>query len=341
MRYGVLFGGRSFEHEISIVSAIALKEQELIEGVFLFLDQEHEWYLIEPKALRADLFIKGEYKKMPKVRLEKSGFYLKGLLGSKRVEMDRVLNLIHGGDGEDGHIAALLDFYEIPYIGPRVEASVVGFNKLLTKLYAKEMGCAVLPYQLLRRGEPVELEFAYPVILKPVRLGSSIGLAVAKNKEELEYGLDVAFEFDDEVLIEPFIEGIDEYNLAGCKSEDFCFSRIEKVQKGSLLDFEQKYMDFAREEVAGADLPTDLQAKMKDSFAKVYDPLFLGSLVRMDFFVHEDEVYLNEINAVPGSLAHYLFDDFQSVLRRLATNLPKSRRIPIEYRYISSISAKK
>ncbi len=339
MRYGVLFGGRSFEHEISIVSAIALKE--LIEGVFLFLDEEHEWYLIEPRALKADLFIKGEYKKMPKVQLQKGGFYLKGLLGSKKVEMDMALNLIHGAEGEDGHIAALLDFYQIPYIGPRVEASVMGFNKLLTKLYAKEVGCAVLPYQLLRRGEPVELRFAFPVILKPVRLGSSIGLAVAKNKEELDYGLDVAFEFDEEVLIEPFIEGIDEYNLAGCKTQEFCFSRIEKVQKGSLLDFEQKYMDFARDEVAGADLPSDLQEKMKDSFAKIYDPLFLGALVRMDFFIHEDKVYLNEINAVPGSLANYLFDDFQSVLERLATHLPKSRKIPIEYRYISSISAKK
>lgn len=100
-------------------------------------------------------------------------------------------------------------------------------------------------------------------------------------------------------------------------------------------------MDFAREKVASAELPSDLQKRMQDAFAKVYDPLFLGSLVRMDFFVHENEVYLNEINAVPGSLANYLFDDFQSVLERLATHLPKSRKIPIEYRYISSISAKK
>ncbi len=339
MKYMVLFGGRSYEHEISIVSAIALKE--LIDAKFLFLDEEHEWYLIEPKALRADLFIKGEYKKMPKVQLQKGGFYLKGLLGSKRIEADVALNLIHGGDGEDGHIAALLDFYEIPYIGPRIEASVVGFNKMLTKLYAKEVGVRVLPYQLLRRGEPRELEFEFPVIIKPLHLGSSIGLAVAKNKEELEYGLDVAFEFDDEVLVEPFIEGIEEYNLAGCRAQDFYFSRIERVQKGSLLDFEQKYMDFAREKVASADLPTDLQKRMQEAFAKVYDPLFLGSLVRMDFFVHEDELYLNEINAVPGSLANYLFDDFAAVLERLASHLPKSRKISIEYRYISSISAKK
>ncbi len=341
MQFGVVFGGVSYEHEISIVSAIALKD--IIDGEFIFIDKERDCYLIDKSQLKSKLFSSGEYKKMPKLELKRGGFYQKGFLKEKRVEVDVVINLVHGADGEDGKLAALLEFYQIPYIGPRIEASVVSYNKLLTKLYLQHLGINVLDFQLLRKEHLEPLRFAYPVIIKPLHLGSSIGVSVVRDESELSYALDVAFEFDDEVLVEPFIEGIKEYNLAGCKAGSFYLSKIEEPLKGEFLDFEKKYLDFGRsEEVKEAELVAGVREQMIEVFKRLYEPLFCGAIIRVDFFLHRGEVYVNEINAVPGSLANYLFDDFLTPLHALARNLPKMKQIPIDYRYINSIqSAKK
>ena len=340
MQYLILFGGKSYEHEISIVSAIALKEK-IKDALFVFIDEKRDFYLIDTKKLKSKLFSSRAYKKEPKLELQKSGWVQKGLFGSKTLSFDMVINLVHGGDGEDGKLAGLLDFFEIPYIGPRLEASVISFNKLFTKLYAKEVGCEVLDFQLVRKGEPFTPKFDYPFIIKPLRLGSSIGVSVVHDRSELDYALDVAFEFDDEALIEPFIENIEEFNLAGCKGSDFHFSMIEKVQKEKLLDFDKKYLDFSRSGIQKANIDQNLQNAIREAFIKIYEPLFGGALIRVDFFYHQGKIYINEINPVPGSMANYLFEDFISVLDDLARHLPKERFIPIEYRYINSIQSSK
>ena len=340
MVYGVVFGGRSYEHEISIVSAIALKEK-LQDARFIFIDQERDFYLIDPSDLKASTFSKGLYKKAPKLELKKGGFFQKGFLKEKRVEFDVAINLVHGADGEDGKLASLFSFYGIPFIGPRIEGSVVSYNKLFTKLFAKSIGCDVIDYQVISQDKIEPIRFEYPIIIKPLRLGSSIGVSVVKSKDELSYALDVAFEFDTEVIVEPFIEGIKEYNLAGCKASSFIFSKLEEVQKKEFLDFDKKYKDFRQDEVVDANLPAGVKERFKETFVKVYDPLFLGSIIRIDFFLHQDTIYINEINPVPGSLANYLFDDFNGVLDTLAQNLPKEPSIKIDYLYINSISAKK
>ncbi|SMC09882.1 D-alanine--D-alanine ligase [Nitratiruptor tergarcus] len=341
MQFGVIFGGVSYEHEISIVSAIALKD--IIEAEFIFIDKKRDFYLIDKSKLKSKLFSSGEYTKMPKLELKKGGFYQKGLLKEKRVEFDVAINLVHGGDGEDGKLASLLEFFAIPYIGPRIEGSVVSYNKLLTKLYLYHLGINTLDFQLLHKEKIEPLKFDYPVIIKPCHLGSSIGVSVVRDESELSYALDVAFEFDNEVIIEPFIEGVKEYNLAGCKAGNFYLSKIEEPVKGEFLDFEKKYLDFGRtEEVKEAELVPGIREQMIESFKKLYEPLFYGAIIRVDFFVHRGQVYVNEINAVPGSLANYLFEDFLTPLQALARNLPKPRAIPIDYHYINSIqSAKK
>ncbi|BAF70206.1 D-alanine--D-alanine ligase [Nitratiruptor sp. SB155-2] len=342
MQYAVVFGGKSYEHEISIVSTIAIKD--IIPGaIFIFLDGNRDFYLIEKADLKSNYFSSGNYKKSPKLELKKGGFYQKSLLKEKKIPADVVINLVHGADGEDGKLASLLEFFEIDYIGPRIEGSVISYSKLLTKLYAKECGIEVLPYQLLRKQDKKIIDFEYPVIIKPNHLGSSIGVSVVYDSSELEYALDVAFEFDDEVLIEPFIEGIEEYNLAGAKGQTFHFSKIEAVKKEKLLDFEKKYLDFGRSgEVKDASLNETLRLHIRNAFEKIYDPLFSGAIIRIDFFVRDGKLYLNEINPVPGSLANYLFGDFRAVLEDVAKHLPKSKNIVIDYRYINSIqSAKK
>ena len=343
MNISILFGGSSYEHEISIVSAITMKR--VLKGSsinFIFIDSNREFYLIDSSKINSKLFSSGNYKKSKKLSLKKGGFFVGGVFKEKMIDSDITLNLIHGRDGEDGKIASLMEFYDIPFISPRIEASVISYNKLYTKLFAKSLGVSVVEYQHLSKNDNRDLELSYPVIIKPVRLGSSIGVTIVKDKSELDYALDVAFEFDSDIIIEPFIDGVKEYNQAGAKSDKWELSIIEEPQKEEFLDFEKKYMDFSRDEqVSSANLSIEMKEKIQNIFKKIYEPLFLGSIIRCDFFVVGDEVLLNEINPIPGSMANYLFDDFENMIERLSTNLPKERYIVVDYQYIDSIQQAK
>ena len=342
MNLTILFGASSFEHEISIVSAITMKKVLSAHNPkFIFVSAEREFYLIEAEKMKSSYFSSGGYRDSRVLHIEKGGFfYYAGLLGNKKSKIDTgvVLNLIHGRDGEDGKMASILDFYEIPYIGPGIEASVLSYSKRLSKCFAHSLGIDTLPYTVLERNGSREIEFDYPVIVKPVHLGSSIGVSIVHSDSELDYALDVAFEFDSEVLIEPFVDGIAEYNIAGCKTSVWELSIVEEPQKEEFLDFEKKYMDFSRDSrVNEAAIDNSVKSALEESFKKIYEPLFEGSIIRCDFFIHEGRVVLNEINPIPGSMANYLFDDFENMLERLAAHLPAQKRIKVDYRYIHSI----
>lgn len=339
MNIAILFGGSSFEHEISIVSAITVKKiLKNLNLSFIFVDSNRDFYLIESKNMKSNHFSDGVYKKNKKLILKNSSFYTEGLFGLKEQNLGVVLNLIHGRDGEDGKIASLLEFNNISYISPRVDASVLSYNKLYTKLYAESLGVKVVPYSLLNSSDSRDIDIEYPVIIKPVRLGSSIGVTIVKSADELDYALDVAFEFDNQVLIEPFIEGVLEYNQAGCKTSEFELSIVEEPNKEEFLDFEKKYLDFSRDaKVEDASITAQLKMSIQDAFKKVYGNIFEGAIIRCDFFVVDGEVLLNEINPIPGSMANYLFEDFEGMVKRLVNHLPKESEIKIDYSYIHSI----
>lgn len=356
MNFIVVFGGVSYEHEISIVSAIALKKELANIAHFVFIDAENNLYLIPKESMTSKHFSTFAYKKNAKLHFTKGGFLRKGLVKSETLS-GIVINLIHGKSGEDGQIAGLFDFYNIAYIGPRIEACAISFSKELTKSYAKSRGVKVLDYNVLQRealeswqgaknvgdSNNAHKSLTFPCIVKPSHLGSSIGIAVAKEREDLEYALDLAFEFDSNVIIEPFIPHIREFNLAGFKAKgEFIFSIIEEVKKNEFLAFDDKYLDFqgGREKKA-ADISENIIQKIQENFKAIYENCFEGALIRCDFFMLDNEIYLNEINPIPGSLAYYLFSDFKSVIHAIADNLPKTRKIPISYRYISRIQAHK
>jgi D-alanine-D-alanine ligase len=343
LKLTILFGGASFEHEISIVSAITLKQK--LSGFnlsFIFCDQDHTFYLIESSKMKAVTFSNGEHKKMPKLSISQGAFVQKGLFGSTD-HGGIILNLIHGADGEDGSIAALLDFFSIKYIGPRIDASIFSYDKRYTKWLCNARGVKCLNHEELNSKEHTAIKTPYPVIIKPSRLGSSIGVSIVKEESELDYALDSAFEFDSSVIVEPFIQGVKEYNLAGFSANGkIYFSIVEEPHKEEFLDFEKKYMDFSRsEQVLKAEISEELVLKLKANFEKIYKNLFEGALIRCDFFVIDGEVYLNEINPIPGSMANYLFEDFKSSIELLANSLPHAKRARVNYDYIHSISKAK
>lgn len=343
MKLTILFGGTSFEHEISIVSAITLKDK--LSGFdlnFIFCDQDHTFYLVDPLKMKANTFSKGEHKKMPRLTLANGAFVQKTLFATKEYR-DVVLNLIHGADGEDGTIAALLDFFSIEYIGPRIDASIFSYDKRYTKYLCEARGVKSVAYEILNANEHKNVKIPYPIIVKPARLGSSIGVSIVRDETQLDYALDSGFEYDKVILVEPFIEGVKEYNLAGFMAEGkMYFSIVEEPQKNEFLDFEKKYMDFSRsEQVLKADITKEIEAKLKANFEKIYTNLFEGALIRCDFFVVNGEVLLNEINPIPGSMANYLFKDFKGSLEMLSRSLPTTKKAKTNYEYIHSISAAK
>jgi D-alanine-D-alanine ligase len=339
----ILFGGASFEHEISIVSAITLKDKlNSFDLSFIFCDTNHKFYLIDSDKMQAKTFSSASHQKMPELTLTQGGFIQKNMFSSTNYN-NVVLNLIHGADGEDGTIASLLDFFSIRYIGPRVDASVFSYDKIYTKYLCEAKNIKTLQYEVLSSNEHNNISLDYPIIIKPSRLGSSIGVSIVKEESELDYALDCAFEYDKNALIEPFLEGVKEYNVAGFMSNgEVKFSIVEEPQKEEFLDFEKKYMDFSRSQsVAKADLSIELEKKLKASFEKIYTNLFEGALIRCDFFVVNDEVYLNEINPIPGSMANYLFEDFEDVIESLSNSLPRRKKVNVTYEYIHSINKAK
>ena len=312
--------------------------------IYIFIDKHREFYLIPTNKITSKLFSTGEYKKFDKLFIAQGGFYKSSLFGTKAIEFDVVLNLTHGGDGEDGVLASLFEFFNIPFIGPRNEACVVSMDKFITKTYASNCNVKTLEAQYITADKRDNLNIEkYPVIVKPTKLGSSIGVSIVKQEEELEYALDTAFEYDSSVIIEPFIAGVVEYNLAGAKIDGkFNFSIVEEPQKEEFLDFDKKYLDFSRtEQVLKANISEELNDKLKRNFINVYNNTFEGSLIRCDFFVIDGEVYLNEINSIPGSMANYLFDDFNSLINNLSNCLPKSKQINISYEYVNKIQSAK
>jgi len=343
LKLTILFGGASFEHEISIVSAITLKEKLTgFDLSFIFCDVDHKFYLIDGNKMKAKTFSSYEFKNMPQLTLINGAFVQKTMFSSTN-HTNTILNLIHGADGEDGTVASLLDFYSIKYIGPRTDASVFSYDKRYTKYLCDAKRIKSLAYEVLSVKEHDNINIPYPVIIKPTRLGSSIGVSIVKDESELDYALDVAFEFDENVLVEPFIDGVKEYNVAGYKAHgEIKYSIVEEPQKEEFLDFEKKYMDFSRSESASkADISDDLEKKLKSQFAKVYNNMFEGALIRCDFFVIEGEVYLNEINPIPGSMANYLFGDFKVAIESLSNSLPQLKRAKVNYEYIHSINSAK
>lgn len=328
----VIFGGASVEHDISVITGVqaALYLSAADYEVLPVYIRNSEWYTGK-KLTDISSYIEFSEKRLKKVFIKNGYLYL---MRGRRIKKYRkiycALIAAHGGSGENGELQGLLDVEGVPYASSGVYGSSVSMKKHAAKLVAESLGINTAEYMVLDVANyrnkskivaKVTEELGEKVIVKPANLGSSIGITVAKDTKQIEAGLDLAFSFDYEAIIERALSVDYELNVALYKSSgEVVFGEIEKPKKQSdILSFEDKYVGGSKGMASlERELPANISKAMRDAVRdcaeKLYNELDLKGIVRMDFMVENGVLFFNEINSVPGSLALYLFDAAPHVL---------------------------
>jgi len=306
----IFYGGRSYEHDISIITAIQamsyidVKKYRVIpvymkDGILLGVKRPKEFmsYLNAQKGVKYS-FASGGLRR-----------------GLKYIKLDCALLATHGGEGENGVLQGLFEYYRIPYTGPSAALSAVGMNKWVAKAVFAALGADTVRGELCEEREKIEAS-GYPLIVKPVTLGSSIGIEIAHDGKELEGAIETAKYFDDCVIVEKAITERIELNCAAisCRGK-VIVSAIEKpVTWSEYLTFKDKYNNTGKiraEKELPAKISPELEQEVKKTTETLYSKMRLSGVVRFDYLysVEDKILYINEINTIPGSFAYYLFSE--------------------------------
>ena len=323
----ILFGGRSVEHDISIISGIQVinalnKDKYQIKIIYITKDNK---MLMSNAFAKLETFKNGkELQKGKEVTLcnIKDKTYIKQR--KRKYQIDVFIPVLHGKGTEDGTISALLDFYNATYITSNHTASSISQDKTYTKDILRKKHLPTPRYVHFTANDDykdiiktVEQKLLYPVIIKPNTLGSSIGIKIVYKKDELAYQLKDAFKYDDNIIIEEVIKNVREFNCACFKyNNKFYLSNIEEVTtKNDILTFEDKYIENIKtstnnSRIIPAKISEELTNKIKDMTQDIYETLNHKGVVRIDYLYDNERkhLYFNEINTIPGSYAFYLFD---------------------------------
>lgn len=338
-KVAVLFGGRSCENEISVLTGVFvlnLLDREKYLPLPVYLHTDGNMYH-SPQMSDLEVFKKGDIARMERVLFDGGWLYSvndkKGRV--KRLErVDVALNCCHGGLGEGGGVAALMELNGIPFASPDIPSSAVFMDKSLTKTVMRGLGIPTVDciranekdYE--KRGafllKSIAARLKYPVVVKPAHLGSSIGIALAENEEEAKRAIEYAFTLDDRVIVEKYLKDKRDVNCAAyCRKGEICVSEAEEAFGEGIYSFEDKYVNRETGVKGGGrhTLSGELREKIRAYTKTVYKRMNLKGIVRMDFLVHEGKAYLCEVNTVPGSLAYYLFCDRICEARTLFSEL--------------------
>lgn len=322
----VIFGGVSNENEISVITG-TMAANVLMGGgdsvIPVYISQKGDIYAGE---MLADInSFKGEsFKSAPRAIIANGGVYTLNKRGrvKKFKQVDAVLNCCHGGFGEGGGICGLCASAGIPLASAGVFESSAFMDKYLTKLVLSSLGVKTAPYAYIKSVEELNCTPDmpdFPLIVKPVNLGSSIGVETAQNAQELKDAVESALLYDSAVIVEKYLENRREINCAAYFSDgNVITSECEEAfASGDLLSFEDKYSG-GGESVLPADIPPDMSEFIKKTTEEVYSKLNMRGIVRFDCIISGNDIYVSEINTVPGSLSYYLlsnsFKDFYPVL---------------------------
>ncbi len=295
VRVAVLAGGRSSEHDISIASArsvVAALDPERYETVVVEIDRKGRWELAPgTRQLTAE-----SVETLPVLAHSAPAATLS--------QVDVVLPILHGPFGEDGTVQGLLELADIPYVGAGVAASALCMDKDLFKAVLRDRGIPVARNVTLRDGDPPEHPFAYPLFVKPARLGSSVGISKVRDAGELTAAIDLARRHDDKVLIEESIEGVEvECGVLGNR-EPLASVVGEIVAHADWYDYAAKYDAGGMDLVVPARISPESDARVRELAVESFVATECEGMARIDFFVRPNgEVVVNEINTIPGFTA--------------------------------------
>ena len=355
IKVGVIFGGETVEHEVSIISALqAIKNinEDKYEVVPIYIDKNRNWYT-GMELLNIDNYKNSDFlfKNIIPITLckFKDEFWLlreKGLF--KRVEdkIDIAFPIVHGANVEDGSIVGYLESIGIPYVGSGILGSAIGQDKVVMKQLMKSEGLPIVDYVWFYDYEYVNDEektinniskLNFPVIVKPARLGSSVGISVAHNVDELKQSIVEAVKYDEKIVVEKVISDLIEVNASVLGNNEYAeVSALEEVMGiDEFLSYKDKYIGGKKgtkskgmantNRVIPARISDKLSSEINELSLKVFRLFNLSGVVRIDYLVDNKngKVYVNEPNIIPGSLSFYLWKekgkDYKTLLDDLIT----------------------
>ena len=322
-RVAVLYGGRSSEHEISCLSArsvIDALDPTTTEVIPIGIARDGGWHLLPgPPALPI------ESGRLPEViagagvaaRLgdDDTGTPALELADGSRTDIDVVFPVLHGPRGEDGAIQGLLELAGVPFVGAGVLGSALGMDKAMQKALWAAAGLPVVPYAAIRehewRDDPEGVAgrvaaLGYPVFTKPASLGSSVGISKVTEPSGLDAGLEEAFRYEGKAVVERGIEPVREIECAVLGNDDPVASVCgEVVPRGhAFYDYDAKYLDEDGAELRiPAPIAPALSVRVQRLAVSAFTAVACAGMARVDLFVREDEVWINEINTIPGFTA--------------------------------------
>ena len=339
LRVGVLYGGRSGEHEVSLASAAAVfgnLDKKRYEAIPIRIDKDGRWALADraPTATSASEVI--EQARLDAARPLRSGREVhfmarpsqETILSIDRaaaqgddlgraivtgLNLDVIFPVLHGPYGEDGTIQGLLELANVPYVGAGVLASAVGMDKAVMKVVFTAHGLPVGPYRVVMRHDwdrrrsaivrDLEAELGFPMFVKPANLGSSVGISKAKNPSDLAGAIDLAGSFDRKIVVEAAVPAAREIECAVLGNDEPEASVPgEVIPSREFYDYEAKYLDDGSKTIIPADLPDDVAAEIRRLSIEAFRAIDCAGMARVDFLVSRPagRIFLNEVNTIPG-----------------------------------------
>lgn len=338
----VFFGGRSVEHEISVISALqAINAFDIskYDIVPVYISKSGKWYtgdvLLDIKNYRdmnaltskaTEVYMRPQYGDYKLYRVKTGTFSRNNVVADLHV----VIPVLHGTHGEDGVFEGVLETIGIPFAGCNVLSSANGMDKITMKMILKECGIPVVDYVWFTDKQwdsdrdaivaRVEEKLTYPVIVKPANLGSSVGIGKAANREELIEKIDNADKFSQRLIVEHMITDLKEINCSVLGDCDDHQSSVceEPLKTGDFLSYEDKYMGGtktnagmqASDKRIPAELPEEMSERIRKMAGDTFAALSCHGVSRIDVMIDnkDNSVYVNEINTIPGSLSFYLWE---------------------------------
>ncbi len=341
-RVAMIFGGKSVEHEVSVISGIQAylsMDTDKYEVIPVYMTKKNEMYVGDDIGrIEAYKDIRSLLSRSQRViminedgRVKLTGFPLKKFGKNTEIEIDIAFPVVHGTNVEDGAFQGYLKTMGIPFVGCDVTASAIGMDKFIMKAVLKEGSVPVLDARLYTLShykevekllDDIEKNIGYPAIVKPVNLGSSVGISVAKNRIELTNAIDDAFRYATKVLVEHAITRLREINCSvlGDENEAIASECEEPLHTDEILSYEDKYVSNSKSggskgmasvsRKIPAEISGELREEIREMAVKSFKLLGCNGVARIDFMIDEEngKLYFNEINTIPGSLSFYLWE---------------------------------